>query len=246
MLGDSLVLGCQTVDEVRGISIHDFADRDLDPDELAHILRLCGAYWQYQYPADPSRAHAELTSGMCSDGFVNVLGALIYPNVRHIIAVHLVRKLRRIYPGLVHWVVGSDHAGAAIALAVADLLGAKCDFTEKGLNKAQIWQRHPIGDGEVVLQVEDLITTSSTFDAVRAGIQAGTPHPVTFAPVSLVVVNRSSFRGIDGAPLEELLRCNIETWAGPFQPIGKNGPCPLCAVGSPRVRPKQNWAQLTG
>ena len=182
--------------------------------------------------------HAELTSGKCSNGFVDVLRVLQYPNLCELLACQLVMKLEATYRGPIHWAVGSDHAGATISYAVANWLLAKHAFTEKGLDKTQLWKRFVIEPEEVVLQVEDLVTTLGTLRAVREGIRQGNPHPVTFAPVVLTLVHRSDVYEFEGAPIVYLAHYDIQT-RSPEE-------CPLCKAGSVRLRPKENWAKLTG
>lgn len=185
--------------------------------------------------ADP---HAELTSGKHSDGFVDTLRAISYPGICQVFAGMLVYRLREMYTGPIDWVVGSDHAAADISHSVAIMLGARHDFAEKGPDKTQVWKRFAIGPDEVVLQVEDLITTSGTFMAVRQGVRLGNEQPIQFAPYVLAVVHRSEVLDIEGSPILYLAHYDIEVW--------DPGKCPLCAKGSKALRPKQNWHELTG
>lgn len=218
---------------------------------VTHILELCEALWLHS--GDPKAPHAELTSGKCSNGFVDVLRALRYTNVCDILAYHMTHALEAkidqiendenadtmVYRAL-GWVIGSDHAGAAFSHDVARWLGAKHDFTEKGGpdGKQQIWKRFAISSGETVLQVEELMTTAGTLMAVREGIRKGNPNPVAFAPVVGVLVHRSDVYEIEGAPVVYLAHYDISVW--------NPEDCPLCAAGSKRLRPKQHWAELTG
>lgn len=232
--------------------------RALDPSDvqgiltsttLRRIFEACDALWLHS--GDPKAPHAELTSGRCSDGFVDVLRVLKHVNLCRIMAHQLLSRLRdhvsayqllsrlRDDDGRVDWVIGSDHAGATLSFAVASLIpDAQHDFTEKGPDKTQVWKRFAIEPGEVVLQVEELVTTTGTLQAVRDGIRAGNPTPVTFAPFVLALVHRSDVYEFEGSPIVHLAHYDIKTWA-PEE-------CPLCAAGSERLRPKQNWAKLTG
>jgi orotate phosphoribosyltransferase len=215
-----------------------FFDRDLTRGELNHIFRMCDALWLHS--GDPKAPHAELTGGKCSNGFVDTLRVLRYTNLCWIMAEQLVRLLRRHYhySSPVDWVIGSDHAGAALSHAVATLLGVQHDFTEKGPDKTQVWKRFAIEPGEVVLQVEELVTTTGTLKAVREGVRAGNPSHVTFAPLCLTLVHRSDEYELEGAPIVHAAHYDIQTW--------RPEECPLCKGGSKRLRPKQNWAELTG
>ena len=115
---------------------------------------------------------------------------------------------------------------------------AQHDFTEKGPNKEQIWQRFVIEPEETVLQVEDLVTTTGTLQAVRDGIRKGNPHPVKFAPVVMTLVHRSNVHEFQGTPILYFAHYDINTW-DPDE-------CPFCKAGSLRLRPKQHWAELAG
>lgn len=215
---------------------NDFAVRGVTVEEFRHIAELCGALWLHA--GDPAAPHAELTSGKCSNGFVDVLRVLCHVNLCDILARELWRKVREVYTGPVDWVIGSDHAGAALSHSVAREFCAKHDFTEKGPEKTQLWKRFVIEPDEVVLQVEELMITSGTLTAVRQGIRQGNPHPVTFAPVVGVLVHRSNVYEIEGSPVAHFAHYDINVW-NPAE-------CPLCKAGSKRLRPKQNWAELTG
>ena len=228
-------------DDIKRISADDFShlSDDLNPTELRYIFEKCDALWLH--PGDPKAPHAELTSGKCSNGFVDVLRVIRYTNLCQIFGLMMVRQLIK-HVGhnnfRYSWVIGSDHAGATISYAVASWLGFQHDFTEKGPDKTQVWKRFVIQPDEVVLQVEELITTTGTLKAVRDGINAGNPTPVKFAPVVMTLVHRSDQYEFEGSPILYLAHFDIQTW--------EPKDCPLCAAGSERIRPKQNWAKLTG
>lgn len=205
--------------------------------EVKHLLRLCDALWLHSGNAkDP---HAELTSGKCSNGFVDALRALRHSYLCKFFGDQLAKKFENEYKEIPHpdWVIGSDHAGATFSHSVALALGSMHDFTEKGGGKTQVWKRFDIKPEETVLQVEELITTTSTLQAVREGIRAGNSSPVTFAPVSLTLIHRSPIYEFENTPILYLAHYDITTW--------NPSDCPLCAQGSKRVRPKQNWKELS-
>ncbi|MBI4256478.1 hypothetical protein HY626_00280 [Candidatus Uhrbacteria bacterium] len=208
----------------------------LTPEEIRHIFETCSALWLHS--GDMTRPHAELTSGRCSNGFVDVLRVLRYANLCELLGRQLAVKIDDAYRGRVDWVVGSDHAAATLSFAVASFNGAQHDFTEKGSDKIQLWKRFEIGRDEVVLQVEELVTTTGTLQAVRDGLRRAHDHEVQFAPVVACLVHRAPTHEFEGSPIVSLIHFDIQTWA-PEE-------CPLCAAGSPRVRPKHNWVELTG
>lgn len=221
--------------ELRTLTCGDFPGR-MTPAEFRHIFEVCGALWLHL--RNPKAPHAELTSGKCSNGFVDVLRVLRYTNLCEIMADQTVKKcLHLCDAGKFDWVIGSDHAGATFSYAVAKNLGAQHDFTEKGEGKSQKWKRFEIQPGEIVLQVEELVTTTGTLEEVRKGIREGNPHKVQFAPFVLVLVHRSKADTFENTPIVSFIHYDIEVW----EPEN----CPLCKAGSERIKPKQNWARLT-
>ncbi|HET7827384.1 MAG TPA: hypothetical protein VFK97_00780 [Candidatus Saccharimonadales bacterium] len=216
----------------------DFRRGYISQEEFEHMLKLVGGFWLHS--GDPAAPHAELTSGRCSNGFINTLLLLKFPFVCGLLADDMADRYRALRLPDPDWVIGSDHAAATFSYEVAKQLGAKHAFTDKreeGEEKFQDWKREIIGPGELVLQAEELVATNSTLGAVRKGIITGNPHPVQFADVSVCLVHRSSDEQFEGRSILYLFHYDIESW----QPAE----CPLCKAGSERVRPKQNWAKLT-
>ena len=243
MLSEQTVLGLEKVSELGLLRTDDFFGRMMTVKEFAHLARLLGAFWRYPGTPHPERPHALLTSGRHSNGFINCGVVLSYANLCAIMAAELLKKLRSQEPcwQLVNWVVGLDHAAAALVASVADQLtlthAIRFDFCEKGPDGAQLWRRHQIPGDAVVLQVEELLTTAKTAEAVRRGIREGNGGPVNFAPRVAVLVNRSSVREVDGRSVLSVFEFNIDDW-DPTR-------CPLCAEGSVAIRPKDNWDRLT-
>lgn len=219
----------------RDISWIDYTDHRMTPDQLREILEATEAMWLHS--GDPKAPHAELISGNHSDGFIDTLRALRYSNICYATAQALAEKIRDEYKGPIDWVIGSDHAGAVFSQNVALWLNAQHDFTEKGPDKSQVWKRFQIKEGEVVLQVEELMTTALTFGEVRKGIREGNEVPVTFAPVAGVLVHRSDVWQIEDTRVVPFDHYEIKVWP----PTD----CPLCKGGSEAIRPKKNWAKLT-
>lgn len=225
----------------------------LTPKDILHIFSVCEAGWVHS--GNSEHPHAELTSGLCSNGFFDTLRVLRYTQLCDMLAEALAHKLIRAihevrldvkydWPPLHTLCVGSDHAGAVFSYAVARHLSCMHDFTEKRDEvvegkkiKRQVWERFPIEADQEILQVEELMTTAGTFEAVRAGLRASNPD-VRFMPIAGVLVHRSDVWQIEDTRIVALGHYNIQTW--------DPKDCPLCAAGSKRVRPKQNWAELTG
>lgn len=207
-----------------------------------HVFKMAEALWLHS--GNPSAPHVILTAGNHSDGFVNTLKVLIYTNLCQLFAKEMAKKYREYarengLPESPDWVVGSDHAGATFSYAFAFELGSRHDFTEKAGSdgKLQEWKRFTIAENETVLQVEELITTTSTLQRVRNGIIAAHEYEINFLPVVLTLVHRSTANEFLGDPILHLRHYDIATWT-PDE-------CPLCTGGSEAITAKKNWKQLT-
>lgn len=239
-------------DEFMDITRKDFGSVfDFDVAAFDHVFKKGKAMWLHS--GNDEHPHAILTTGKHSNGFVDTLRILKYTNLCEIFAEQMVDIYKNYarennLPERPDWVIGSDHAGAAFSHAVATKLGSQHDFTEKQIvvdaqgNKigdAQEWKRFTILPDETVLQVEELITTTTTLQKVRTGILKGNSCPVKFLPLSLTLIHRSSAYTFGDAPILYLRHYDIEVW-------DNAGSCPLCNKGSEAIEsPKKNWEMLT-
>ncbi len=223
-------------------------ENPLTEDEMLALFRAHDAVWLHD--GDSEKPHAELTSGKCSNGYFNCSKILCFPSFAEILAWHLVYKLREqgIKPGTIDWVIGSPYAAITLSYKVAELLGAVHGFPEKDSTvvptdpkgKRMLWKRWQIPKGARVLQVEELVTTSGTFKAVRRSIEEGNPEPVEFLPIIGALVHRPPKLPADYGDLKVSALIERKVWAvDPSE-------CPLCEAGSRRVKPKTHWTELTG
>ncbi|MFA5887000.1 MAG: hypothetical protein WC863_04500 [Patescibacteria group bacterium] len=219
----------------------------IDPLEILSWFGTCEAYWGHS--GDPKDPHAELTTGMCSNAFFDCLRVLEYLNLSEILADQLAQKIRQtISDQPIDWVIASPMAGITFGHDVARALGAtRMFFTEKDPadKDKMLWVRRTIPAGETVLQIEELITTSKTTNAVQLAVDEGNKEPVNWIPLVGALVYR---------PKHLMPRINMcgerqvisliakEVWAVDQKE------CPLCAAGSLRYKPKKdkNWDILTG
>ena len=208
--------------------------------EILGFYQKAGAVWFFNYNGDPKAPHAELTSGLCSDGYVNSAPVLSDPPTVQILGFWMTQRLAKRNVGKVDWVVGSAYAAITFSFEVARQLGARHGFVEKdpANPKKMVWNRLTIPGNAEVLQCEELITTLGTTMEVRRAVDEGNPEPVRWLPdVATAIHWPNKFQGglID---VISLVAREVQSW--------KPEECPLCAAGSPRLRPKQNWAELTG
>lgn len=229
------------------IDVHEFDDYILSQEEiLEYFFEPCNAVWFHD--GDPSRPHVELTSGFCSDGYINCSEVLSHEKLNRMLAHQLFLRLREAGVTYVDWVVGSDHAAATFSSKVAEEfalrldLDVRHDFTEKhnlsnGRGQTHMqWKRLHIEAGAVVLQVEELVTTRKTLEDVKRAIEKGNPHHVVFHPVKGTIILRPARVTNEYDDIVALVRKEI----GVFQPVD----CPLCKAGSKRLRPKYHWLEL--
>jgi len=226
------------------INPRDYESRLLRPEEILSWFRNENAYWIYDGEPSPEKAHAELTSGLCSNGFFDCLLVLRYPNIAEILGRQLgeisIEEIDH-----VDWVVSSSYAAITFGHEVAKALGAIFMLVEKDPNdpqgKKMLWRRMTVPAKARVLQVEELITTSGTFKEVRRAVEDGNSiKPVNFISSVGALIHRPPKLPIeyDGRRVVAIIEKEIQV----FDPKD----CPYCKVGSPRYRPKTHWAELTG
>ena len=169
--------------------------------------------------------HFLLSSGLHSPRYVQCARVLMDPPFATKLGAALAAELRG--------VLGSRAAGAVTAPAlggilvaheVARALGCRALFTERQDGAMVLRRGFALEAGEVVVVVEDAITTGgSTREVMEAVRRAG-------AEVVAVgcLIDRSAGVDLD-VPLRSLIRLEVPTWAA--------DECPLCASGSPAVKP---------
>ena len=220
-----------------------FSFLTLDEKDMLGIFEKCDAYWVHN--GDPKNPHAELTSGLCSNGFIDCLRVLKYRNLSQILAIQLAQRVRKIVGDeKIMWTIGSPMAG----IYFADDLGEALEiplrmFVEKDKDdpKKMVWNRLIIPVDHLVLQVEELVTTSQTLNEVQGAVFSGNPNQVNFVPFVAILVHRPPKLPVGHyGNRQAIALIEKEIWAVP------QDECPLCEAGSKRLRPKQNWAELTG
>ena len=132
--------------------------------EVLELYRARGGVSFFDYDGDPKAPHAELTSCLCSDGYINSSVVLCEPEVVRMLAFQLSVRLWQAGIPPVDWVVGSAYAAVTLSYELARQLEANHGFTEKDLGdpKKMTWSRVEIPGGSRVLQCEELITTLGT------------------------------------------------------------------------------------
>jgi len=222
----------------------DFKDKDVSAEEILSWFDMCDAYWMHS--GNASDPHAELTSGMCSNGFFDCLRVLKYVILSEILANQLARKIRnRIGDQTVDWVIASPMAGITFGHDVARALGAPIStFTDKDPDQKgkMLWKRMAIPENETVLQIEELTTTSKTLNAVQEAVNVGNPNSVNWLPYIGIFVHRPPKLPVNSYGDRKVVSL-IEKAIWAIDP----NECQLCKKGSIRYKPKKaNWQKLTG
>jgi orotate phosphoribosyltransferase len=230
--------------EILKINPNDFEEKILSEQEIIELFDRCNAVWIHD--GNPAKPHAELISGLCSNGYFNCPEVLKFPNLCQLFAWQLTQKLvqKGIMPEKIDWVVGSPYAAITYSFEVAKALSAIHGFTEKDptdpKGKRFVWRRMKIPRHAVVLQIEELITTSRTFKEVRRAVNEGNAEHVKSLPFVGTLIHRPPKLPVDYDGIEVISLVEKVIWAV------RPEECPLCEEGSPRYRPKSHWAELTG
>lgn len=233
----------KTKEPLSSLNPRDFKEIILNSAAIVLWFEIFDAIWIHN--GDNSSPHAELTTGLCSNGYFNCPEILKYGNLNEIFAFQLYLKLLEsgINENEIDWVIGSPYSAITFSYEVSKLFGAIHGFTEKDPNdpkgKRMLWRRMNIPKGSKVLQIEELISTSHTFKEVRRAVEDGNAEPVDFLPEVGVLIHRPAKLPIDYGDRKIVALVEREIWA--IDPKD----CHLCKNGSPRYKPKSHWKELT-
>ena len=211
--------------------------------EILQYYEREGAVWFYDYSDDRKAPHAKLTSGLCSDGYVNSAPVLSRPDLTALLARELKAKLGHTIEKI-DWVVGSPYAAITLSYELARQIGARHAFPEKDPKdpKKMVWNssRFSIPANAMVLQCEELITTLGTAMEVRGALCRESPNVVFFPRIAAAVHRPVTLKNDGLYPVVALIEREVKSWS-PEE-------CPLCRLGSESLRPREgeNWAKLTG
>jgi orotate phosphoribosyltransferase len=184
--------------------------------DLLDVLREAGAL---------KEGHFLLSSGRHSGQYVEKFDLLRRPRATERACRGFVETFAA---GSIDVVVGPTTGGILLAFEVARQFGVLAAYAERrsdGAAGREIRRETTFPPGSRVLVVDDILTTGGS---VRETLAALEPHPVDVIGIG-VLVDRSGGKVDFGVPLVPLATLNIETWM-PEE-------CPLCAQGTPLVKP---------
>ena len=198
-------------------------------DELISL----GALWVHD--GNPKRPHPELRSGKHSDVFFNLTRLIEHPCILSEACLALCHSWHLAEQPTV--VFGSAFGAITIAHELANLMETRFGFTEPVIKEGQkqmVLNRFSVTADDIVLVVEDVLTTGGTTEKTIAALEdAG----ATVLPYVFVLVNRSGLQTLGERKIIALVERTVDTWA-PQE-------CPLCQQGSEALGAKGNWDKLT-
>ena len=166
--------------------------------------------------------HFKLSSGLHSDRYLQSALVLQYPDFAEQLGRALGQRTTHLQPTAV---LSPALGGIVIGQEVGRALNVRALFAERQDGKLMLRRGFTLDAADRVLIVEDVITTGgSTRETIAVAEAAGAR-----------VVGAASIvdRGADGARLDVPLQSLVRMQVPAYEPAS----CPLCAQGSPVVKP---------
>jgi len=216
----------------------------LNKEEILHIFQKLGALWLYSYEAaknGKAGLHAELKSGRCSDGFLNAKQVIQYDNMCRLFAKQLFLKYKQIsvkYEKPTH-VVGIPDGATKIGKYVAEFLGAITAEMIKKDGKIMMVSES-ISEESTLLLVEDFCTRGTGF---REAVESALQKKWNIVLGEFVIINRGGLELIEVQGISFIIFALAEHRIKDWDPAE----CPLCKIGSKRIKPKvtqENWEKI--
>ncbi len=173
------------------------------------------------------RGHFRLTSGLHSPEYLQCALVLQYPKYAERFGQLLAAEFRRLETALNVGVVAAPAVGGLIiGHEVARALGARFLFTERDAAGQMVLRRgFTISPSETAVVVEDVITTGGSSREVIAILKTAGAYVIGAGSI----IDRSGGSADLGVPRVALRTLETAT----YRPEA----CPLCAEGSPVVKP---------
>ena len=191
----------------------------MSPQEQAVLdtFRATGAYLN---------GHFRLTSGLHSPEYLQCALVLQHPVHAAALGAGLAAALERLAGRQVDFVAAPALGGLIIGHEVARALGCRFLFCERDASGAMTMRRgFQVQPGEVAVVVEDVVTTGGSTREVVNVLQGCGAHVLAAGSI----IDRSGGRAEIGVPRTALVTLDVVTYAPDA--------CPLCAQGSPAVKP---------
>jgi orotate phosphoribosyltransferase len=177
------------------------------------LFRECGALHE---------GHFKLSSGLHSSGYLQSAGVLQHPRHAEALGAALADTLRSLAPTVV---VSPAMGGLIIGHEVGRGLGVRAIFTERQDGVMVLRRGFSLAPHDTVVVIEDVVTTGKSTRETIAAVEATGARVVGAG----ALIDRSGRRAGLGVPLETLAALALPT----YEPEA----CPMCAAGSPVVKP---------
>jgi orotate phosphoribosyltransferase len=166
--------------------------------------------------------HFRLSSGLHSPGYLQCALVLQYPEEAERCGALLAERVR----GLgAEAVLSPALGGIVIGQEVARALGVRAIFAERQDGKLMLRRGFTLSPGEKVVVVEDVVTTGgSTRETIDVARASG-----AIVIAAAAIIDRSGGNPALDVPFHALATIPLPT----YQPES----CPLCAAGSPAIKP---------
>ena len=182
-------------------------------DELLDLFHRSGALLD---------GHFRLSSGLHSTGYLQCALVLSRPPDAESLGRALGARVRSLGATVV---LSPALGGVVIGHEVGRSLGVRALFAERQDGTLVLRRGFALAESDRVLVVEDVLTTGGSTRETMLVAQAAGAHVVGVASI----VDRSGGAARFDVPFESLLAVDLPT----YQPDA----CPLCAIGTPVVKP---------
>jgi orotate phosphoribosyltransferase len=190
----------------------------LQGESVLGLFRSRGAYLE---------GHFRLTSGLHSSGYLQSALVLQYPEAAENLGRSLAAELRSKVGSSVPLVASPALGGLIIGYEVARALGSRFIFTERdsSTGKMSLRRGFQVMPGEAAIVIEDVITTGGSTREVVAVLKDGGANVIAVGSL----IDRSGGQADVGVPRAALATLQVKS----YPPDA----CPLCAQGTPAVKP---------
>jgi orotate phosphoribosyltransferase len=166
--------------------------------------------------------HFRLTSGLHSPGYLQCALVLQHPREAEMCGAAIAERVRSLGADAV---LSPALGGIVIGHEVARALGVRALFAERQDGRLTLRRGFTLAPGDKVLVVEDVVTTGgSTRETIEVARAAGAE-----VVGAASIIDRSGGNQHLGVPYHALATVSLPT----YDPAS----CPLCAAGSPVVKP---------
>lgn len=166
--------------------------------------------------------HFRLTSGLHSPGYLQCALVLQYPREAEALGAALGERLRSLHADVV---LSPALGGIVIGQEVGRALGVRAIFAERQDGALTIRRGFTLLPNDRVLVVEDVVTTGGS---TRETIDAARASGATVVGAASIIDRSGGNQGLD-VPYHALASVTFPT----YQPDA----CPLCAAGTPIIKP---------